>query len=260
MNLGQYTRALTSALAGRYPAPRPSISFPPMEPTTLHTPTAEGALRIALEKSIFPGPVGNLEAVTALPAREPAAVAIVCHPHPLHGGTLDNKVTHALARAFTDLGAAAVRFNFRGVGRSCGAFAHGEGEREDLLAVVAGVRERFPDREIWLAGFSFGGYVAASAADAAGAAWLVTVAPAVNLFDGAAVAQPHCPWLLVQGTADEVVPYATVRRWAAQRYPAPDAVYLDGVGHYFHGRLNDLRRTVTAHAPFNAVPAQVGHG
>lgn len=226
----------------------------------MHTPSIDGAVPIALETSVFRGPAGNLEAVMALPAREPCAIAIVCHPHPLHGGTLDNKVTHALARAFTDLGAAAVRFNFRGVGRSGGAFAQGDGEREDLLAVVAGVRERFPGRDIWLAGFSFGGYVAATAAHAAAASWLVTVAPAVNLFDGAAVAEPHCPWLLIQGIDDEVVPYTTVRRWAGQRYPAPQTVYLNGVGHYFHGRLNELRRTVRSHAPFDAPAGQVGHG
>ena len=197
------------------------------------------------ETFTIPGPCGALEALAACPAATArAATAIVCHPHPLHGGTMHNKVVHTLARAFTDLGLRAVRFNFRGVGASAGGFAHGTGETDDLLAVIAWVRAQHPDGAIWLAGFSFGAYVALRAAAVSPVAQLVTVAPAVHLYDFNAFATPRAPWLLIQGAADEVVPPAQVLAWARALRPAPDVVELPDVGHFFHQRLNELRRVV----------------
>jgi hypothetical protein len=196
---------------------------------------------------LLEGPAGALEALTGCPAPGQAAdaTAIVCHPHPQHGGTLHNKVVHTLARACAAAGARTVRFNFRGVGRSAGAYDHGVGETDDLLAVVAWVRARRPRDALWLAGFSFGAYVVARAAQPAAAARVVLVAPAVNLRDFDALGPPAFPWLVIQGEADEVVPPAAVRAWAARLDPAPELVPVPGVGHYFHGRLPELREIIT---------------
>jgi alpha/beta superfamily hydrolase len=192
------------------------------------------------------GPVGALEAVTLCPApgAAVAASAVILHPHSLHGGTLHNKVVHMLARAFAGLGVANLRFNFRGVGASAGAFAHGDGETEDVLAVIEWLRAQRPHDAIWLAGFSFGAYVALRAARAAGVAGLVTVAPAVHLYDVSDLELPDCPWLLVQGEADEVVPIAVIRSWIARLDRPPQTRFLPEVGHFFHRRLPDLTQAV----------------
>jgi hypothetical protein len=200
----------------------------------------------------IPGPAGRLEALAACPPAPAArATAIVCHPHPQHGGTMHNKVVHTLARAFQALGLHALRFNFRGTGASAGGFDHGNGETEDLLAVLGWVRARRPGDEIWLAGFSFGAYVALRASVRAALARLVTVAPAVNLYR--VDAAPRVPWLLIQGEDDEVVPASAVTAWVAGLGAPPELVLLPGTGHYFHGRLAELRQLVEtrlgAHVP-----------
>ena len=193
------------------------------------------------------GPAGDIEArVTPPVAGSPHhAVAVICHPHPLHDGSLNNKVTATLTRTLSAMGIAVVRFNFRGVGASAGDFAAGIGETEDLLAVIRQTQELYPGRELWLAGFSFGAYIALRAARFVAVDRLITVAPPVNLYDCSDIPSPDCPWLLIQGTADEVVPYKDVLKWATRRYPAPHTVYLEGVGHYFHGALNTLRSIIT---------------
>ncbi|WP_297527744.1 alpha/beta hydrolase [Thiohalobacter sp.] len=190
------------------------------------------------------GPAGPLEARLLLPEVPPLGVAVVCHPHSLHGGSLGNKVVHQTAATLGHKGFAVLRFNFRGVGASAGAFDAGVGETEDLLAACAAVRARFPGVELWLAGFSFGAYVALRAAPACAPARLITLAPPVNLFDFDALPAPGCPWLLVQGEDDELVPAAAVRRWLSGQARAVDARFLPGVGHFFHGRLNLLRQTL----------------
>ncbi len=190
------------------------------------------------------GPAGALEALLEEPdeyAR--AAFGVVCHPHPLHGGTLDNKVVHTLARALHDLGMPTLRFNFRGVGASEGAYADGIGETDDALAAVAWGRTRWPAAEPWLLGFSFGAAVAIRAAVDAGAGRLVTVAPAVDRV-ATARALPACPWLLILGDADEVIDAGAVLDWAHGLTPAPEARVLRGAGHFFHGRLPELREAV----------------
>lgn len=196
------------------------------------------------------GPAGALEALTACPAADPVAVtAVILHPHPLYGGTMQNKVVHTLARAFDELGVASVRFNFRGVGASAGDFAHGVGEVEDTLAVIDWVRAQRPGTAVWLAGFSFGAYVALQAAAPARVSGLITVAPAVHLYDFSALSIPACPWLLIQGEADEVVPVEAVRAWLTTVARPPQTLFLPGASHFFHGRLNDLKAALRDFVP-----------
>jgi len=187
------------------------------------------------------GPVGALETVIDCPGRPWSKTAIVCHPHPLYGGSLRNKVTHTLARTFVGLGLAAIRFNFRGVGQSEGSYGHGHGEAQDLLAVARWLRARRPHDALWLAGFSFGGLIALHMADELEASQLVTVAPAVNRPEARQLKAPRCPWLLVMGEADEVVTPQAVRAWVAGLERPPEERWVPEVGHFFHQRLTDLR-------------------
>jgi uncharacterized protein len=157
---------------------------------------------------------------------------------------MTNKVVTTVARAFARLGADAVRFNFRGVGGSAGTYADGVGERDDALAVVAWCRERWPRRRVYLGGFSFGAAVALGVAARAAPAGLVTVAPPVDRVRADFVA-PACPWLLIHGEADDVVPSKPVLDWCATLPRPPKIVLLPGVGHFFHGRLAALTDAVT---------------
>jgi hypothetical protein len=203
------------------------------------------------ERISLPGPSGALELLIETPAEEeggeaigPSAFAVVCHPHPLQGGTLDNKVVWTLARAFEQLGAPAIRFNFRGVGASGGAYDEGRGETEDTLRVIAYGRERWPRAALWLAGFSFGGVIALRAASREPCERVVLVAPGITKIDAGGVGAPECPMLIVQGDADDVVPASAVLAWAKTLHPAPTVTLLAGAGHFFHGRTLDLRDAV----------------
>lgn len=196
----------------------------------------------------IPGPSGVLEGVTSCPeGSSTAAVAVVCHPHPLHGGTMQNKVVHYLSRTLNELGLPTIRFNFRGVGASEGHYGKGVGEQRDLHAVLQWVRERAPGSELWLAGFSFGAYVAYREAATGAVARLITVAPPVESFDFSVLQTPSCPWLLLQGEADEVVSARAVIDWARGLEPRPQIVALPAVDHFFHRRLNVLRQTLLEH-------------
>lgn len=199
------------------------------------------------------GPVGNLEALLDAPAAAPSldvmapdAVAVICHPHPLHGGTMTNKVAHMLAKSFNAVGVPAVRFNYRGVGASAGTFDEGNGETQDALAVLDWAAERWPGAELWLGGFSFGGGIAIRASVAREVTRLVTVAPAIRLVSVDPNASPTCPWLVVQGDRDELVDAADIQRWAEALAVPPRLAVLAGVDHFFHGRLNDLRQVVVS--------------
>lgn len=195
-------------------------------------------VRISTAPASLVGPVGRLEAVVDSPRDGPVgALAVICHPHPLHEGTLHNKVAHTLSRTFARLGAASVRFNFRGVGESAGAYANGEGETDDALAVVDWARRQWPGLPLYLAGFSFGGMVAVRAAAQSVPAGLVTVAPAVHRFDFE-FRHPGCDWVVIQGTDDDVVPAADVRNWCAEIDPPPELRLIERTGHFFHGRLD----------------------
>lgn len=193
------------------------------------------------------GPSGGLETVLESPrdAREDV-VAVVCHPHPLYHGSMNNKVVHALVRSFNLLGCPALRFNFRGVGHSAGRYDEGLGETEDVLSVADWAAERWPGAHVWLAGFSFGAYVALRAAIRSDAPGLITVAPPVQRFAVAAEAVPGCPWLVVHGDDDELVDAREVAAWVRSLRPAPEFVALPDTDHFFHGRLTRLRETVQA--------------
>jgi alpha/beta superfamily hydrolase len=194
---------------------------------------------------LLPGPVGQLE-VLATPVKPEitprAAIAIICHPHPLFSGTMTNKVVSTLARALGDLGLPTVRFNFRGVGKSEGGFADGVGEIEDVLAVVDWAKQCFPQSEIWLAGFSFGAAVSAHAATQIPVAQLISVAPPVPRFNLLELPPVTCPWLILQGEEDDVVIPKDVYAWVATRNPPPQLIRVSGAGHFFHGQLLELRR------------------
>ena len=188
------------------------------------------------------GPAGQLEIVVSDPGDDRVGYAIVAHPHPLHGGTLDNKVVQTLAKAFFGLGYAALRFNFRGVGESDGVFDDGRGELEDLLCVDAYAKSRFGDVNTILAGFSFGSYIAATAAQQRAPSHLVLIAPAVGRFPVADVGKKT---LVVHGEKDDVVLLSDVFDWARpQQLPV---VVFPGAGHFFHGALVELRDVVVRH-------------
>lgn len=192
------------------------------------------------ERVLIDGPAGALEVVVNAPSTARRGIALVAHPHPQQGGTLDNKVAQTLAKAFHALDYVAVRFNFRGVGGSHGEFDHGAGESEDGLAALAHARSRYGERlPVALAGFSFGSYVQTLIAKRVEAERLVLVGPAVKRFP---VAQVPADTIVVHGEQDEVVPLADVLDWA--RPQALPIVVFPGCTHFFHGRLTQLRDTV----------------
>jgi len=198
---------------------------------------------------LIPGAAGDIEVWLESHAetdKQPAPLAIICHPHPVYGGTMTNKVVHILAAGFRELGAHTVRFNFRGVGRSAGEFDDGVGEAEDLLAVVKWAQSRFPDSPLWLAGFSFGAWIALKSTEQLQPARLVLVAPPVDMYDFSVIAEVSVPWMVIQGGEDEVVSATAVADWVAQRQPAPQFQRLDSAGHFFHGQLNDLKTCLLA--------------
>ena len=196
------------------------------------------------------GPAGALEALVQERDGGPHPIAaVVCHPHPLFGGTLHNKVVHTLARSLRNGGAATLRFNFRGVGASEGRHDEGVGETADTLAAVAWARSRWPSAPLLLAGFSFGAAVAIRAAAAADPQWLISVAPAVDRVSFEGLVIPRCDWLIVQGSADEIVAPESVRDWAARMAPHARVRELPGVGHFFHGRLHELQECIREEWP-----------
>lgn len=195
-------------------------------------------------KFFIQGPAGKLEVLSENFTDAPKGVLVVCHPHPLHGGTMHNKVVHTLARAGHELGLATLRFNYRGVGKSEGNYDEGKGETDDLLALIDWLDDHLTATPLWLAGFSFGAYVAMRAGTLRPVQQLITVAPAVNLVRFEGLETPACPWLLLQGTEDEIVPFNEVVDWVGKLNVAPETIYFDGVGHFFHGQLVNLRQTL----------------
>lgn len=193
------------------------------------------------------GPVGALEVAIDEPEGVCRGVAVVCHPHPLFGGSLSNKVVQTLARAYVQQGWRAVRFNFRGVGRSAGTHDAGAGELEDLLAVI---QAHSPSGPLSLAGFSFGAFVTSHAVARLhghrALEHVLLVGTAASRFDVAPIApELHARTLVIHGEADDTVPLASVLDWARpQHLPV---VVVPGVAHFFHGQLPLLKALAVRH-------------
>lgn len=209
---------------------------------------------------LLPGPAGAIEAAVGIPEPKDAraGIAIICHPHPLlgGGGSMRNKVVTMLERALRELGLTTLRFNFRGVGASQGSYDEGSGETEDLLALAAWVQQSRPSDALWLAGFSFGSYVAARAAPQLPVRQMISVAPPVGRWDFSALASPLCPWLVIMGEADDVVDPAAVYAWVAAQPEPPTLTRMPDTGHFFHRRLMDLRGAIKNGVRANLPPAR----
>ena len=195
------------------------------------------------ERGRIAGAAGAIEIAIDHPAERdaPRGVVVLAHPHPLFGGTMDNKVVQTMARAFLQLGMRVVRFNFRGVGATEGTHDEGRGENEDLLAVVAA--HRLPDLPLVLGGFSFGAYVTTLAAarleGPARAQRLLLVGPSTQRATPASVPEDT---VVIHGEADDVVPLSATLDWARpQQLPV---IVMPGVGHFFHGQLTQLRQLI----------------
>lgn len=206
---------------------------------------------------LLPGPAGALEVAVDLPAAADArlGLAVVCHPNPPDGGTMHNKVVTMTARALQELGLVTVRFNFRGTGLSEGSFDDGRGEVLDTLAVARWAMAAHPGQALWLAGFSFGAWVALQAARQLPAQQMISIAPPVGRRDFTGVLPPTCPWLLIQPEADEIVSAEAVLQWAAKQNPAPNLVRMPETSHFFHRRLIDLRGAIKNGVRRNLPPA-----
>lgn len=207
------------------------------------------------QKSIFQGHAGAIEIAIDTPAggAVPKGVAVIAHPHPLFGGTLDNKVVQTLARAFTQCGWTAVRFNFRGVGATEGVHDEGQGELDDMLAVVAHIA---PIGAVCLAGFSFGAFVTTHAFDKLYAARqidkLVLVGTSVVRSAAAPVATAeHGKTIVIHGEADDTVALSAVMNWA--RPQSLPVTVVPGGGHFFHGQLPLLKSLVVRHLSSTSV-------
>ena len=199
----------------------------------------------SVEKLVIDGPAGPIEALLERPPEARTdLIAVCCHPHPLYGGTMQNKVVHTLARAAQDQRVASLRFNFRGAGASVGTHDNGAGESDDAAAVADWAKAELGAARLWSLGFSFGGFVAYRLATLRDAAALVTVAPPVRRFDFATLAVPRCPWLVAQGDKDELVDHEAVLTWTGSVDPPPLVRILPGAEHFFHGRLTLLRSLV----------------
>lgn len=184
-------------------------------------------------------PAGKIETVIEDPEEGRRGLALIAHPHPLHGGSLDNKVAWTLARAAVNQGLVAIRPNFRGVGDSEGEFDHGIGETDDLVHLAAGIAPHYPGLPWTLMGFSFGAYVQHRVARELHAERLIMVGPAVSMY---AFDAPAIPAHIIHGVEDELIPIATVREYAKSH--AIPLHEIEGAGHFFHGRLKPLQALV----------------
>ncbi|KTD68491.1 alpha/beta superfamily transporter hydrolase [Legionella steelei] len=192
------------------------------------------------------GAVGKLEAVLTVPEENHSAfIAFLGHPHSLQGGTMSNKVVTTLARTFRELGIPSLRFNFRGVGQSEGEYDAGLGESEDMLVLVREWQKEQPEKKLIFAGFSFGSYVAYRAASQVDSKLLITVAPAVHHYNYHEFNPAPYPWLVLQGDADEVVPSNMVFEFATQANPEIPVIRFVDTGHFFHGKLIELKAKLT---------------
>ena len=219
-------------------------------------------MNAATERVVLSGPVGDIEVALDLPEIPALGLALVAHPHPLYGGTLENKVVQTLARAFLALGYRVARPNFRGVGRTAGRHDEGRGEEEDLLAVVAALQREAPSERLVLGGFSFGSFVQAGGARRLAAVGhppqkLALVGTAVSRWEVPAVPSNT---LLIHGEKDDTVPLSAVLDWAGpQDLPV---VVIPGADHFFHRKLNLIKQIVLQawQGDPSVAPSATAHG
>ena len=199
-----------------------------------------------MRKFFIEGPAGKIETVLAEPTTLSSGIAAVAHPHPLHGGTMDNKVVHTVFKSVLELGYIAVKFNFRGTGNSEGAFDHGVGEVEDAVAVAQSIQNQFIDRAgnlpLLLAGFSFGGGVQIQAAEQLNPESLILVSPSLRHVGVRNIPAHVRNTLIIQGDKDDIVPLDAILDWAAPQ--SRPVVIIPGAEHFFHGKLNMLKHVI----------------
>lgn len=196
------------------------------------------------------GPAGTLElALEEITEAIVTHVMVICHPHPLFGGTMSNKVVTTLSKVASALHMPSIRFNFRGVGASTGEHDDGRGEVDDLRAVLAWTKDKWPLAKIILAGFSFGSYVAAAVAQTGEAILLISIAPPVMRWGFENINVMPCPWLVVQGDADEVVDAQAVFEWFKRYHPEAQVICFEKTTHFFHGQVLRLRETLLEKIP-----------
>ena len=188
------------------------------------------------------GPSGAIEAI--LEKNDDVnllGVIIICHPHPLFGGTMKNKVVHTISRACLRENLMVLRFNFRGVGKSQGTFDNGIGELKDATHMINYIQTHYRDLPIWIGGFSFGAGIAIQAASIKALTGLISIAP--SLSDPAKLInnEPQCPWLIIHGGQDELIDIKVIKSWCKELQVLPKIIILDEATHFFHGCLIDLR-------------------
>jgi uncharacterized protein len=189
----------------------------------------------------IPGAVGQLEALLDLPNGTPSRAVVFAHPLPIKGGTMHTKVVFQAAKALTRIGCAVLRFNFRGVGRSSGTWDNGRGEMDDYRAAVDFLSGKYPDLEMWAAGFSFGSYIAmTSGADDDRICALIGIAPPVNRYEFASVKLSTKPKFIVHGESDELIPLKTVREFYARLQDPKEFVEIDRANHLFDGQASEV--------------------
>ena len=194
-------------------------------------------------KGFIEGAAGAIECQLSAPKDKALGVAVICHPHPLYGGAMSNKIVYTLDGAARQFGLVSLRFNFRGVGRSAGTHDHAMGETDDCVQLGQWLRDRYPDLPLLQAGFSFGGYVSLHAATRLKPTAMITVAPPLDGYIDAMGQPPHpgCPWLTIHSRDDDVVSFDQMRKAAEIYKPAPQWIEVDNAGHFFHGRLGDIK-------------------
>jgi alpha/beta superfamily hydrolase len=189
----------------------------------------------------IPGPVGPLEALIDLPVEAPRAAVVFAHPLPTHGGTMHTKVVFQGAKALARTGCVVLRFNFRGVGRSAGAWDEGRGEMDDYRAAVDFLASQYPDLEMWAAGFSFGSYIAMTAgADHDRICALIGIAPPVDRYEYASVKLSTKPKFIIHGERDELISLKSVREFYARLQEPKELVEIDRANHLFDGQASEV--------------------
>ncbi len=201
----------------------------------------------------LPGPFGVIETLLSAPGQAAWGGCVVCHPHPLYGGAMSNKVVYALASQAGKAGLVTLRFNFRGVGNSTGLHDEGRGETDDTVWLAEQLRAALPPgAPLVMAGFSFGAFVSLKAASRVRATGLFSVAPpfsatrAIYAEGEGSPPHPGCPWSVIHSRDDDTVAYADTARVLAEYDPAPQLTTVDGAGHFFHGRLAEVGDALAA--------------